>query len=155
MPIFATSSPHNQAQLISLGATQVFNYRSPGLVSSIKAASPEAAGVDMIIDCLAAGATQTDICDSLDPTGSKKYSSVTCGITVPVPEGVTKFEVDGMILLEIEGGERVIPALTDLIEGGRYQVPLPVSIVGNSLSEIADVMDDVKTVSGTKLVVKL
>lgn len=155
MPIFATSSPRNEAQLLSLGATQVFNYRSPELVSSIKAASPEAAGVDMIIDCVAAGATQTDICDSFDPSGSKKYSFVISGIDVSVSEGVTKFEVDGRILLQIDGGEHVIPALTDLIESGKYQVPLPVNIVGNSLAEIADVMDQVKTVSGTKLIVKL
>lgn len=156
MPIFTTSSPHNQARLLSLGATQVFNYHDrAGLVSEVKAASPKSAGVDMIIDCVGAGATQTDICDSFDSAGPKMYSLVISGATVPVPEGVTKFEVDGRILLKIEGGEQVLPALTNLIESGKYQVPLPVRIVGNSLKEIADVMDQVKTVSGTKLIVKL
>ncbi|CRG83623.1 hypothetical protein PISL3812_00977 [Talaromyces islandicus] len=155
VPIFATSSPKNQAQVLSLGATQVFDYHKPGLVSSVKAASPKAAGVDMIIDCLGAGASQTDICDSFDPAGSKKYAAILCGITVPVPEDVTHIEIDGMVLLELDGGEHVIPALTDLLERGKYQVPLPVRIVGQYLSAIPDVMDQVKTVSGTKLVVQL
>lgn len=53
------------------------------------------------------------------------------------------------------GGEKIIPALTKLVEDGEYQVPLPVKVVGHGLEQISEVMDQVKNVSGAKLLVVL
>jgi NADPH:quinone reductase-like Zn-dependent oxidoreductase len=155
LPIFATSSTSHHARLASLGATKLFDYRSVRVVSDIIAASPGAKGVDMIIDCVAAGARQGDICSSLDSSGSKKYAAVISGVTVPVPDGITRLYISGWSVLDMTGGEKVIPALTELIECGRYRVPLPVKVVGHGLGQIPDVMDQVKNVSGAKLVVAL
>lgn len=155
LPILATSSPSNHVLLELLGATNLFNYRSLTVISDIIAASPGGHGVDMIIDCVAAGVTQTDICNTLASSGPKKYAAVISGLTVPVPDGVTRFDVSGWSLIDMPGGEEVIPALTDLVEDGKYKVPLPVKVVGHGLEEIPGVMDQVKNVSGAKLVVTL
>ncbi|EED23115.1 alcohol dehydrogenase, putative [Talaromyces stipitatus ATCC 10500] len=155
VPIFATSSPAHHAHLLSLGATKVFDYHSPTMVSDIKAASPESRGVDMIFDVVGAGASQTDICDTFDPNGIKKYGALVTAKTVTVPEGVTKFESGGWTLLGMPGQEQVIPALAQLVEEGKYKVPLSVKVVGHGLEQIPDVMDQVRSVSGEKLIVTL
>lgn len=74
LPIFATSSPAHHDRLISLGATTVFDYKSPTLVSDIKAASPESRGIDIIYDVVGAGASQPDISDVLDPRGARNMA---------------------------------------------------------------------------------
>ncbi|KAH8807472.1 putative quinone oxidoreductase [Xylogone sp. PMI_703] len=153
--IFATSSPSNHERVLSLGATQPFDYHSSTLVADIKAASPAARGVEMILDCVSAGAAQTDIYDALDVTGPKKYAAVISGIEFPVPEHVTKLDISGWALVDMPGGERIIPALTWLIETGKYRVPLPVKVVAEGLDQIPNVLDQIKSVTGTKLVVKL
>ena len=156
LPILATSSPQHHAHLASLGATKLFDYRSPTVVSDIKAASPDASGVDMIIDCVDAGAAKTDICDVLDPSGSKMYAGVIAGPrSVPVPEGITKLDIGGWSIFDVQGGKQIIPALTRLVEEGKYKVPLPVKVVGHGLEQVPMVMDKVKGVSGEKLVVTL
>jgi NADPH:quinone reductase-like Zn-dependent oxidoreductase len=155
LPILATSSPKHHEHVAALGATQLFDYHSPSHVSDIKVASPEARGVDMILDCVGAGAVQTNICDVLDPAGPKTYAAVIVGTPVPVPEGVTKFDSHGWAISELEGGETVIPALTKLVEEGKYKLPLPVRVVGHGLDQVSAVTDQTKTVSGEKLVVTI
>lgn len=155
LPIFATSSPAHHGRLLSLGATKVFDYNTPTLVSDIKAASPDSRGIDIVFDVVGSGASQTDICDTLDPNGSKKYGALVTSKTVSVPEGVTKFETGGWTLLGMPGGEQVIPALTQLVEDGKYQVPAEVKVVGHGLEQVPKVMDQVRGVSGQKLIVTL
>ncbi|EXJ86815.1 hypothetical protein A1O3_03769 [Capronia epimyces CBS 606.96] len=155
LPILATSSTKHFARLHDLGATSVVNYRSPSAVADIKAASPGAAGVDVIIDCVSAGASQTDICDVLDPAGSKHYAAVITGVPVPVPEGVTLVDGNAYSMLDMQGGRQLISSLTKLVEEGKYRVPLPVRVVGHGLEELPNVMDEVKSVSGEKVVVTL
>ncbi|MCJ1474329.1 hypothetical protein MMC13_002987 [Lambiella insularis] len=155
LPILVTSSTKHHARLNDLGATHVIDYKSPSAVADIKAASPGAAGVDVIIDCVSAGASQTDISDVLNPAGSKKYAAVVTGLPFPVREGVNKLEVDAWSMVDMQGGEQLIPSLTKLVEEGTYRVPLPVRVVGLGLEELPNVLDEIKTVSGEKLVVKL
>jgi len=124
-------------------------------VADIKATSPGAAGVDVIIDCVSAGASQTNISDVFDPTCSKKYAALITGVPVPVPEGVNKLEVNAMSMVDMQGGKKLIPSLTKLVEEGTYRVPLPVRIVGHGLEELPNVLDEVKAVSGEKVVVTL
>jgi hypothetical protein len=124
-------------------------------VSDIKTSSPNSKGVDMIIDCVASGAVQRDVCDTLDPTGSKMYAASITGIDVPVPKGVTKVEISGWALTELQGGQHVIPSLTKLVEENKYRVPLPVKVVAHGLEKVPDVMDQSLSASGEKLVVTL
>ena len=151
--ILATSSEKNRALTTSLGATYTFNYKSPSVVTDIKAAYP--AGVDVIIDCVAAGASQTDISDVFDPSGSKRYAAVITGVVVPVPNGVTKLDVNAWDMVGAPGGKQVMPSLTRLVEEGIYRLPVPVRVVGHGLENLPGVLDQVKTVSGEKLVLTL
>lgn len=155
LPIYATSSPRNFARLNTLGATEVFDYHSPSLVADIKAQTPNSQGIDMIVDFVSAGAKQTDICDALDPTGSKLYAASVTSVIVPVPDGVTRSDVDGWSLLKMQGGKSILPALTELGEQGKYKLPLSAKVIGRGLEEIPTVMDEVLKVSGEKLIVKL
>ncbi|KAF6225879.1 hypothetical protein HO133_009881 [Letharia lupina] len=155
LPILATSSVKHYARLNDLGATSVVDYKSPSVVADIKAASPGAAGVEVIIDCVSAGASQTDISDVLDPAGSKRYAAIITGVPVPVPEGVNKLDVSAWSMVDMQGGKQLIPSLTKLVEEGKYRVPLPVRVVGHGLEELPNVLDEVKTVSGEKVVLTL
>ncbi|KAJ7041978.1 putative alcohol dehydrogenase [Mycena alexandri] len=156
LPILATSSVKHKARLMDLGATHVVDYKSSStVVADITAASPGAAGVDVIIDCVSAGASQTDICDVLDPAGSRRYAAVLTGVPVPVPEGVSHIVAGAYSVFEMKGGKEIIPSLARLVEEGVYKVPLPVRVVGHGLEELPDVLDAVKTVSGEKVVLTL
>lgn len=155
LPILATSSPKHHEHLTSLGATKLFDYSSATVVSDIKTASPESKGVDMIIDCVGAGAGQTSMCDALDPVGSRMYAASITGKNVSVSEGVTKLDISGWALLDLQGGQHVIPSLTKLVGEGKYKVPLPVKVVGHGLEQLPDVMDQAFSASGEKLVVTL
>lgn len=142
-------------RLSDLGGTYLADYKSASIVADIKAASPRGVGVDVILDCVSAGASQTDICDLLDPSGSKKYAAVITGIPVVVPEGVHKIDVSMGSVVEMQGGEQLFPSLTKLVEEGTYRVSLPVRVVGRGLEQLADVLDEVMTVSGEKVIVTL
>jgi hypothetical protein len=61
--------------------------------------------------------------------------------------------VGGHILLDKE--PRAMQYLHDLLEAGKYQVPLKVDVVGEGLEAIEQNLDRVPHVSGTKLVVRL
>lgn len=155
LPILATSSTKHHRRLMDLGVTSVFDYKSPCVVADITAASPRRVGVDVIFDCVSAGAFQTDICDVLDPTGSKKYAAIITGIPVAVPRGVEHLDVSMGSVLNMQGGKQVFPMLGKLVEDGVYKLPLPVRILGHGLDHVADVLDEVMTVSGEKLIVTL
>ena len=123
LPIYATTSPRNFARLDSLGATKVFDYHSPSIVADIRAQTPVPRGIDMIVDFVSAGATQTDICDTLDPAGSKLYAASVTSVNIPVPDGVTRSEIESWSLLEMQGGKSILPALTELVEQGNISCP--------------------------------
>lgn len=50
MRIIATASPSNHSLILSLGAENVFDYRSPTWVEGVKKAS--GGGVDFAVDCI-------------------------------------------------------------------------------------------------------
>lgn len=155
LPILATASARHHAHVTSLGASKVVDYKSDSVVADLKAASPNGAGVDVIIDCVAAGVSQTDICDVLDKSGSKRYSAVITGVDVPVPEGVNKIIASANFALEGPGGDGIIPALTKLVEDGVYKLPLPVRVVSHGLEKLPSVLDEITKASCEKLVLTL
>ena len=155
LPIIATSSVKHHVRLNNLGTTHVVDYKSPTVVADIKAASPGGAGVDVIIDCVSAGASRIDICNVLDLAGSKRYAAVTTGVTFSVPQGVTQISADAAAMLNVQGWKQLIPSLTKLVEEGTYMVPLPVRVVGHGLEELPNVLDEVKNASGEKVIVTM
>lgn len=155
MSILATSSTKHHESLIKLGANQVFDYSSSSVVAEIKAASPSGAGIDVIIDCVSAGATQTDICDVYAPSGPKIYAAVLTGVPVTVQAGVEHLEVNMWALADKGIYQQVMSSLTKMIESGEYKIPLPIRIVGKELEDIPEALDMVKSASGEKLVIAL
>ncbi|RYP76428.1 hypothetical protein DL769_003634 [Monosporascus sp. CRB-8-3] len=147
LPILATSSPKHHQMVKDLGATYVMDYKSSSVVSDINAASPNAVGVDMILDCVAAGANQTDICDTLDSGGPKRYAGVITGQKIPVPPGVNFVDASALSMWTMPGGLELIPSLTALVEEGKYRVPLPVRVLAHGLEELPKVMDEIQRAS--------
>ncbi|CAI6316298.1 unnamed protein product [Periconia digitata] len=155
MPIYATSSRHNFDQVKAVGATEVFDYHSPSIVADIKAQTPGSKGVDTIFDFVAAGASQTDICDVLDPAGLKQYGAVVTGVDISVPDGVKYAIKDAYDVSEMKGGGSVFPMLTQLVEEGKYKLPVEVKIEGHGLESIPQAVEKLPKVSGAKLVITL
>ncbi|KAJ4303459.1 hypothetical protein N0V90_002354 [Kalmusia sp. IMI 367209] len=155
LPIYATSSPRNFDRVKSLGATAVFDYHSAFIVADIRDQTPNAQGVDAIVDFVAAGAGQTDICDVLDARGANLYATVVNSVDVPVPNGVTRRLFDGWALLEMPGGETVLPALTGLVERSKFKASVGVRVAGHGLKKVPEAMEEVPKVSGEKIVVTL
>jgi len=149
--ILTTAAPRHADRLTSYGATKVFDYKSPTLVADIKAEG----GADVILDCIAAGLQQRDISDVLTADGPKKYAAQVTGPPLPVPEGVNLTMFGGFSLIGSQGEENVIPALTTLVEQAKYKPPVPTKVIGKKLGDIPDVMDQLKTDTGVKLLVTL
>lgn len=67
--IFTTASASHHDYLKSLGASDVFDYRSPTLAAEvIKAAGGKR--IDRVVDCISAEKTITSIADFIDPNGT-------------------------------------------------------------------------------------
>ena len=155
LSIYATCSMRHHERVASLGTTKVFEYHSETVVRDIKAASLEGRGVDVVIDCVGAGAQQPDIGDVFNPIGPKNYAAIANGSILPHMEGVTKLDVYGVEFVDQRNGARVFSSLYEVIEDGMYRVALPVKVVGDGLEQIPPGMELVKSASGQKLVVTL
>jgi hypothetical protein len=108
----------------------------------------------MIIDAVASGATQTSIFDTLSPDGPKEYAEVVTGREFKIPEGVKRHYAFGRNVFKTQGGENMMPALTELVTQGKYKVPIQVKKVGSGFEAIAEGLEELKGgVSGMKLVV--
>lgn len=58
-------------------------------------------------------------------------------------------------MFDVPGGKQRISSLTTFVEEGTYRVALPIRVVGRGLEDLPDVLDEVKTVSGEKVIVAL
>ncbi|KAB8068502.1 hypothetical protein BDV29DRAFT_195615 [Aspergillus leporis] len=131
LPIRATSSTrHHHARVKEISATSIIDYKRFAAVANIRVASPKGAGVD------------TEISGVLDQARSRRYAFVLTGDEIPLPEGVNKIA-------------QVISSLTGLVDEGKYRVPLLARVVGQRPEQLPDMLDEVKTVSGEKVVVTL
>lgn len=150
--IVATSSPQHHAHLNSLGASKCFDQKSANLVADIRSTSPGGNGVDMIIDAVASGASQTNIWEALSAGGPRKYAQVMTGAQFEVPADVHRTNVFGPSVFGQPGGANLMPALTQLIDEGKYRLPVRVKSVGNGFEAIPKGLEELGPgVSGTKL----
>ena len=157
--IITTNSPEHNDRVTQLGATACVDRTLGGaqLVKAIKQASPNAKGVDAIIDAVA-GALDGNgaVFDSFRDDGPKLYSHVMTGAKVNVPNGVKGATVYGRMAFQVEGGEAAMARLFDLVDAGKFKLPLEVEVVGKGLDVIGSGLDKLKAgVSGKKLVVSL
>lgn len=155
LPILATASPKHHEHMYSLGASKVVDYRSQSIVAELKEASPEGAGVDVIIDRVSAGASQTDFCDIINPAFSRRYACVRTGADVSVPSNAKPILTSAEFTQDGPGGHKIIPALAKPVEDGVYRLPLLVRAVGQGLATLPGVLNQVKRASSDKLVLTL
>ena len=154
--ILTTSSAQHHDHLKSLGATKCFDRSAQDDTSAIKAATPDGAGVDGILDAVTAAANQPAIFSAFNPSGPKFYSQIASGMIPQVPEGVNAKVIYGRGIFNTKGGMSAIPALGELIESGKYKLPIAVDVVGKGFDAIELGVDRLqKGVSGTKLVVSI
>jgi threonine dehydrogenase-like Zn-dependent dehydrogenase len=114
------------------------------------------AGVDAIIDVVGAAAGQPAVFSALDPKGPKLYSQVATGSAVDIPDGVSATLIRGPELFARPEGDRLLPGLAELLENGKYRLPVCVEVVGKGLNAIEPGLRRLQRgVSGTKLVVSL
>ncbi|KAL9639210.1 MAG: hypothetical protein Q9164_001058 [Protoblastenia rupestris] len=123
--ILTTSSPQNHDHLTSFGATKAFDQNSSSLITDIKAATPEGRGVDIIVAAVAGGAAQPDVFCALSEDGPREYAEAITGAQI-----------------QTQGGVNVMPALADLIEQGKFRVPLQVKVAGSGLEAIATGLEE-------------
>ncbi|KAK0711996.1 chaperonin 10-like protein [Lasiosphaeris hirsuta] len=156
--LVCTNSPAHNKRLVGLGATACVDRNLPGgkLVAAVKAATPGGKGVDAVLDAVA-GVGGGGLWDVLRADGPKLYSNVFTGEEVTVPEGVRGTPVFAHMMLSVnKGGKAAMGRLGDLVEEGKYQLPLDIKVVGRCLEDIGKGLDRLQAgVSGTKLVVSL
>jgi NADPH:quinone reductase-like Zn-dependent oxidoreductase len=154
--ILTTSSAQHHAHLLSLGATKCFERSVQENPSALLASNPNSAGVDAILDAVSAAARQPALFSALDPHGPKLYSQVATGAMVDVPKGVSATIIRGPELFARSEGDRLLPGLAELLEGGKYRLPVRVEVVGKGFDAIEPGLRRLQRgVSGTKLVVSL
>ena len=154
--ILTTSSAKHHDHLVSLGATKCFERSAQEDPSAIKAATPNGSGVDAILDTVSAAATQPTVISALSPTGPKLYSYVVTGENMEAPKGVNSTAIFSRQLFGAKGGMTAMAGLANLVQDGKYKVPLKVDVVGEGFDAIEQGLDKLmKGVSGTKFVVSL
>lgn len=156
--IVATSSPQHHGLLTAgLGASGCIARAEQGNAEIVKAASPGGAGFDAIIDCVGAVAQQAQLFDALRSDGPKILSEiVTTTRTTPTPDGIKYVRIMGAQTIQTDGGSNAMPYIANLIEEGKYKLPIKVEVVGEGLESIEGGIEKLEQgVSGTKLVVTI
>lgn len=154
--IITTNSPKHNDHVMKLGATTCTDRHDPNLVEKAKSACPGGDGVDAIIDAVGGSAENAGLFDVLRPDGPKLYSQVFTGNKVVIPEGVSSVTIFGRMMFQLPGGMFAMSKLVDLVDDGKFKLPLQVNVSGNGLEAIGPGLEKLKAgVSGTKLVVSL
>ena len=156
--ILVTSSPKHHARLINdLGADMAFDRDSISLVADVKVTTSGSKGVDAIVDVVGAGSIQRHLFETLNPEGPRKYAQVWTGDgEIQAPAGVDSVLFRGRDLPRLPGNENIMRALQDLLEEGKYKLPLPLRRVGHGLEGLVDGLELMRRgVSGEKLVVTI
>jgi NADPH:quinone reductase-like Zn-dependent oxidoreductase len=157
--IITTNSAAHKEKVTKLGATAWVdrNLESSQLVKAIKQASPDGKGVDAIIDAVAGAADGNGaVFDAFRGDGPKLYSHVMTGTKVNVPHGVKAATVFGRMAFQVDGGGAAMTKLVDLVDAGKFKLPLEIEVVGKGLDVIGGGLEKLKSgVSGKKLVVSL
>ncbi|KAL2845502.1 chaperonin 10-like protein [Aspergillus pseudoustus] len=152
--VFTTASPKNFEYVKSLGASQVWDYRSPTLVDDIVAAfsGKKSAGALAIADGAAGPASEI-----VARVEGKKFVSLASPPTGQLADGVESQFIFGGDLKDNEVGPAVFEAfLPKALEAGTFQAKPSGEVVGHGLEAIQKGLDDLKAgVSAKKLVITL
>ncbi|KAL4875851.1 chaperonin 10-like protein [Aspergillus karnatakaensis] len=152
--VFTTASPKNFEYAKSLGASQVWDYRSETLVDDIVAAfnGKRSAGALAIGDTSAAPAGEI-----ISRVEGKKFVSLANPPTGPLPEGIESKFIFGGDLKDNEVGPAIFEAfLPNALAAGTFQPKPSAEAVGKGLESIQEGLERLqKGVSAQKYVISL
>ncbi|KAI1813763.1 GroES-like protein [Poronia punctata] len=158
--VYTTSSPANFAHCLSLGASKVFDYRSPSVAQDLKDAFQDKECVGAFSSLPEANALVFDVIAAIrTENGNRKVASAHLVDNKGVPENISAKMI---MAATINDDAPLLDALyrkflPDALAAGRYQcVPKPV-VAGHSLDDVQAALDRGKTgsLSCEKLVVAL
>ncbi|KAL4926666.1 zinc-binding alcohol dehydrogenase family protein [Aspergillus undulatus] len=152
--VFATASPKNFESVKSLGASHVWNYRSPTVVEDIVAAfvGKTSAGA------LAIGDGSAGPCaEIISRVNGKKFVSLASPPTAPLPDGISSKFIFGGDLKDNEVGPAIFETfLPKALMAGTFQPKPDAETIGKGLDIIQDGLEKLsKGVSARKLVISL
>ncbi|KAH7134401.1 chaperonin 10-like protein [Dactylonectria macrodidyma] len=149
--ILTTASPQHGTRLKWLGASKVID-RDSSIAHGVTAAVSE--GVDAIVDCVTAVASDAAIFGAFRSDGPRMYSQVFTGQMVTVPDNVESAVVFGRQVFGAPGGLHAMQALGKALEENKYKLPVPTAIIGKGWDAVGTGLQRFeKGVSGQKLVV--
>lgn len=155
--ILSTSSPPHHNHILDLGADRAFDPKSPDVLESIRRASPDGNGVEAILDVVNGVAVQPRLLELL--TGPKLFAELLTGKNMDknnIPDSITHRMAGMSNIIGKPHANNVFPALTDLLRGGKFKLPVRVEVAGQGFEAIEPVLKRLMGgVSGTKLVVSV
>ncbi|KAJ4410993.1 hypothetical protein N0V82_009097 [Gnomoniopsis sp. IMI 355080] len=154
--IVATTSPQHHTSLQAIGASGCVPRARQGDVKVLKAASPDGAGYDALIDCVGAVEGQPQIFEALKEGGRRMFAEIYTGAQIKVPGGVNHQSVYSVNIFDADGGEKSMAYLAALFDEGKLQLPVKIEVVGQGFDAIGKGIEKLRGgVSGTKLVASL
>ncbi|KAI1467704.1 GroES-like protein [Daldinia caldariorum] len=149
--IVVTSSKHHHERLKSLGADATLERSAQQDGAALKAASPNGAGFDAILDAVGACHDTPAVFEAIRPDGPQLYSLVLTRPGAQIPKGFNSS------LVGVESAERGAMAwFSKLLEERKYKVPVEAEVVGHGWSDIPKgIARFPAQISGVKLVVTL
>lgn len=152
--VFTTASPKNFDYVKSLGASQVWDYRSATIVEDIIAAFKGKTSPGALAIGDASGVPVGEIVSRID---GRKFISLANPPAGALPAGIeTKF-IFGGDLKDNEVGPAIFEAyLPKALAAGTYKIAPPAEVVGKGLGAVQKALDDLQAgVSAKKFVVSL
>ncbi|KAK1833554.1 chaperonin 10-like protein [Podospora conica] len=155
--IISTNSPAHDARTTAiLGATACVdrNLAAAEVVAAVRAATPGGRGAEAVVDAVGAldGKGEGELWGVLSEGGK-------CARVFPGRGGSREGARGTVVMVEmaVPGGERVMRGLGELMEGGRWKLPVEVEVVGKGLESIAGGVQRLREggVSGKTFVVSL
>ncbi|KAI1480089.1 hypothetical protein K445DRAFT_317458 [Daldinia sp. EC12] len=148
--VVTSSKPHHE-HLKSLGANAALERSAQGDAAALKAASPDGAGFDAILDAVGAGPDSPAVYDALKPDGLKLYSLVLTRPGAQVPQGL-----NSTLVTVASADPGSMAWFSKLLEERKYKVPVKAEVIGHGFTDIPKGLARFPAqISGVKLVVTL
>lgn len=150
--IVATSSTQHHTHLKTLGASECLDRSAQDDSAALKAAIPDGAGFDAIIDAVGAGISSPTVYAALRDEGPRLCAAVVTGPPATFPAGVQGTLVGGQDFLDAE--KEAMPYLARLVDEGKYTLPVRVEVLGKGWDAVdVGLAKYPAGVSGAKMVV--
>ena len=156
--VYATSSPTHFPLIKSLGAIQVFDYKSESIIDDLKAATSGQTLVGALDCACKSGSTSALSSVLVDSSDSRLFISCVLPNQETLPSGVSTNFIKGVALRYDDAKSQGLwgTFLPRTLADGSYKVLPTATIVGNGLEKLQEAMEvQRKGVSAKKVVVTI